>query len=310
VLDVIARRVPWLAPVVTVHQRVGAIGGGPLAASLALAGFLSLFPLVLVGIAVLGFVSAGDIEFSSQVVDDLGLEGEAADQILSAIHTAEDSRRTASLVGFAGLVWAGLGVVGALEVALNAPWQVTGRGLTSRLVGAGWLLGAGLLFLGSLALSPLLAVLPGPAAVSTLVLGFAIDVVLFLWMFWTLTNVHVPWRVHVVGALVGGVGLEALKLVGGVLVPRTVASSSALYGSLGVVFAILAWLLLSARLVIYAAATNVVRYESRHGTLTVDLEVPNIEGAVPVETTRGGAVAETVEEDARSLPPSASPDRD
>lgn len=301
-LDVIARRVPWLAPVITVHQRVGAVDGGPLAASLALAGFLSLFPLLLVGIAVLGFVSAGDIDFASQVVDDLGLEGEAADQVLSAIGTAEHSRRTASVVGFAGLVWAGLGVVGALEVALNAPWQVTGRGLTTRLVGAAWLLGAGLLFLGSLALGPLLAVLPGPAAVSTVLVGFVLDVVLFAWMFWMLTNVHVPWRAHLAGAVVGGVGLEVLKLLGGVYVPRVVASSSALYGSLGVVFAILAWLLLTARLVMYAAATNVVRYETRHGTVTVALEVPNIEGEVPVETTRGGAVAETMEDGEAAVP--------
>ena len=40
----------------------------------------------------------------------------------------------------------------------------------------------------------------------------------------------------------GAIGLEVLKLVGTVYVPRAVASSSALYGSLGVVFAILAWL--------------------------------------------------------------------
>ena len=38
------------------------------------------------------------------------------------------------------------------------------------------------------------------------------------------------------------VGIEVLKLVGGIYVPRAVASSSALYGSIGIVFAILAWL--------------------------------------------------------------------
>ena len=50
------------------------------------------------------------------------------------------------------------------------------------------------------------------------------------------------------GAIVGAVGFEVLKVVGGDLRARAVASSSALYGSIGVVFAILAWLLFFGRL--------------------------------------------------------------
>ena len=71
------------------------------------------------------------------------------------------------------------------------------------------------------------------------------------------------------------------------------ASASALYGSLGVVFAILAWLALAGRLVLYASAYNVIRYEREHGTVTVGIEVPHIAGEVPLEATRGGAVNET-----------------
>jgi membrane protein len=278
-----------------VHERVGAVGGGPLASSIALGGFLSLFPLLLVGVAVLGFVSAGETDFPSRVVDQLGLEGKAADQVVEIIDTAEQSRRAASVVGFIGLAWAGLGVAGALENALNATWQVKGRGITSRLVAVAWLVGAGLLFLGSMALGPLLNELPGPVTVPAILAGFVLDVLLFVWMFVVLTNVGLPWRVHLPGAVVGGVGVELLKIIGAVYVPRLVASSSALYGSLGVVFAILAWLALTARLVVYAAAFNVVRYEREHGTVTVDIQVPHISGQVPLEATRGGAVSESDE---------------
>jgi uncharacterized BrkB/YihY/UPF0761 family membrane protein len=306
-LDALRRRFPWLATPIEVHERVSAIGGGPLAASIALAGFLSLFPLLLVGIAVLGFVSAGDTDFAFEVITNLGLQGRAAREVLAAINTAEDSRRGASIVGLAGLAWAGLGVVGALELALNTTWQVTGRGLTSKLVGVAWLAGAGVLFLGSMALGPVLNWLPGPAAIPTLLAGFALDVALFLWMFRTLTNVHVHWEAFLPGAIVAGVGLELLKVISAVYVPRAVATSSALYGSIGVVFATLAWLALSARLVIYASTFNVIRYEGAHGTVTVDIEVPRIEGEVPLEATRGGAVAETapVPEEAASESESA-----
>ena len=287
------RRLPVVRSVLPVHERVGAVGGGPLASSIALAGFLSLFPLLLVGIAVLGYVSAGDVDFASEVIDQLGLEGKAAEQVTDVIDAAEGSRRAASVVGLLGLIWGGLGVAGALETALNATWQVTGRGIASRLVGAGWLLGAGLLFLGSMALGPLLNELPGPAAAPTVLAGLGLNVVLFVWMFVVLTNVGLPWRVHLPGAVAGAVGLEVLKVIGSVYVPRAVASSSALYGSLGVVFAILAWLALTARLVVYAAALNVMRYEHDHGTVTVDIEVPHISGQVPLEATRGGAVSES-----------------
>jgi membrane protein len=289
------RRLPVIGSILTVHQRVGAVGGGPLSSSIALAGFLSLFPLLLVGVAVLGFVSAGDTDFAAEVVDQLGLEGKAANQVVDVIDSAEQSRRAASVVGLVGLAWAGLGVAGAIENALNATWQVTGRGITARLVGVAWLVGAGLLFLGSMALGPLLNELPGPVVVPTIVAGVVLNFLLFLWMFVVLTNVNLPWRAHLHGALLGGVGLEVLKVIGSVFVPRAVASSSALYGSLGVVFAILAWLALTARLIVYAAALNVVRYERDHGTVTVDIEVPHISGQVPLEANRGGAVSESAE---------------
>jgi membrane protein len=293
------RRLPVVRSILPVHERVSAVGGGPLSSSIALAGFLSLFPLLLVGVAVLGFVSAENTDFASEVVDQLGLEGRAAEEVTDAIDTAEGSRRSASVVGLIGLVWAGLGVAGALENALNAMWQATGRGFSSRLAAVVWLAGAGLLFLGSMTLGPLINELPGPAVVPTVAAGLVLDVLLFLWLFVVLTNVDVPWRAHLPGALLGAVGLEVLKIIGSVFVPRAVASSSALYGSLGVVFAILAWFALTARLIVYAAALNVVRYERDHGTVTVEIEVPHIRGQVPLGTTRGGAVSESASDDHR-----------
>ncbi len=291
-LERLCRRFPWLRTVLAVNQRVSDVGGGPLSSSITLAGFLSLFPLMLVGISVLGFISAGNTDFPQNVVDQLGLTGEAAHQVLNAISTAEQSRRAASVVGLVGLLWAGLGVVGTLGQAFNATWQVTGRGWKGKAVDLAWLVGAGVLFLVSLTMGGVSGWLPGPAIVPTVILALGLDVVIFLWMFRALTNVAVSWRDFLPGALAGAVGLEVLKLVGTVYVPRLVSSSSALYGSLGVVFAILAWMALFSRLTVYASAFNVVRHEQRYGTVTVEIKVPRIEGEVPLEANRGGAVSE------------------
>ena len=299
-LERLRERFGWFDTALTVHERVGAVGGGPLSSSIALAGFLSLFPLLLVAIAVLGFLTANDTDFAAEVVDQLGLSGSAADQVLDALQRAEQSRRAASLIGFLGLLWGGLGVVGTLEQALNATWQVRGLpGWKAKLVDLGWLVGAGIVFFASVALGAWAGELPGPAVIVTVALGLGADIVLFVWMFRALTNVSLPWTVHVPGAIAGGVGLEVLKLVGTIYVPRAVSSSSALYGSLGVVFAILAWLAIASRLIVYASAFNVVRHEQRHGTVTVEIEVPRIEGEVPLAADRGGAVAEAATADER-----------
>ena len=61
--DRLCERFPWLRTPLAVHQRVGDVGGGPLSSSIALAGFLSLFPILLVAIAVVGFVAAGQTDF-------------------------------------------------------------------------------------------------------------------------------------------------------------------------------------------------------------------------------------------------------
>lgn len=289
------RRWPWLNAVMDVNDRFGAIGGGPLASSIALAAFVSLFPLLLVIIAVIGFVSSGDSGFASSLIGDLGLKGRAAETVQDAIGTAEGSRKAASIVGLVGLLSSGLGVVGSLQNALNAAWQVKGRGLVDRLVALRWLVGAGALFLLTAALGPLLRVLPGPVKPFTIVLGLALTSVLFVWTYHSLGNSSVGWRVHLPGALLVASGFEILKVVGSILVPRAVASSSALYGSLGVVFAVLAWLLLYGRLIVYGAVLNVVRYEKGAGTVTVEIEVPRIDGEVPLTTNRGGAVDDKVD---------------
>jgi uncharacterized BrkB/YihY/UPF0761 family membrane protein len=52
------------------------------------------------------------------------------------------------------------------------------------------------------------------------------------------------------GAIVGAVGLEVLKIAGGYVVPLLVQKSSAVYGTIGTVFALLAWLWVLGRLTV------------------------------------------------------------
>jgi membrane protein len=276
---------------VAVQGRYKELNGRELALAITLSAFLSLLPLLLLGIAVFGFFSAAaSKDLAVEAVQRLGLDrsSDTARLITEAMHTAESSRKAASVVGLAGLLWTGLGVVRSLQFAWNTAWQVPGRGLRDKAVGIVWLAGAGLLFAGSFALSALAQLLPWYLAPLGILAGLVTGVGLWLWTAHTLPNRAVGWRPLLPGAVVGAAGFELLKVLASFAVPRFVASSSDLYGPVGVVFAVLAWLLIFDRLILYSAVVEVVLWEERHGTVALTIEAPARPGAEPVGATRAG----------------------
>jgi membrane protein len=291
VLGPLARRWAWLRTALRVQERFGEVHGSYLASAVTLTAFLSLFPLLLVAVAVLGFVAAGHADLPGRVIGNLGLSGDAAKLVTDSIHKAQQTRGAALGIGTAGLLWSGLGLVAALQVALNAVWQVPSRGLKDKLYGLAWLAGAGVIMAASFAITAAVNFLPGVLAPLALLVAFGVNLALWLWSMKVLQNRSVDWKSLLPGAVFGAVGLEVLKAVGAIYVPRAVASSSALYGTIGTVFAVLAWLVFFGRLVVYATVVNVVRWEEDHGTVTAEIELPRLPGQVPVAATRSGEAA-------------------
>jgi membrane protein len=288
--DRLVERFPWLRVPLAVHNRYGELKGNQLAAAFTLSAFLSLFPLLLVGVAVLGYVAHGDPGLADRFVDNLGLTGEAARIVTDAIAAAERSRQAASIVGLLGLAWSGLGLVDALQNAYDSVWQVEGRGLKDKAVGIFWLMGAVLLFVASAAVTTILRWLPGVLAPAGVLVTILVSLGLWLWTARVLPNRKLPWKALLPGAILAALGLEVLKFLGAYYVPKAVASSSELYGSIGVVFAVLAWLLFFGRLVVYSAVLNVVLYEEHEGTREVTIEVPDVKVDEPVATRTGRVV--------------------
>jgi membrane protein len=291
-LGPLAARWKWFATVLRVQDRFDEVHGGYLAAAVTLAAFTSIFPLLLVAVGIVGVLSV-DSDLPSEIIGRLGLTGEAATFVLKAIATAQKSRKGALGFGTIGLLWSGLGLVAAIQYALDNVWQVKGRGLRDKLSGLVWLGGTVVILLASFGATALLSISPWLAPVSV-VLGIVVNFALWLWTLKVLLNVDVPWRALAPGAVVGAVGLEVLKVLGSLYVPRLVAASSALYGSIGVVFAILAWLFFFGRLAVYVAVVGVVGWEKEHGTVTAEIELPRHPDVVAVEATRAGEAKDPV----------------
>lgn len=289
---------PVIGPLLRIQDRFGEVQGDPLANGIALQIFLSLIPLLLVAIAVVGFIAGGDATFADDVVSflDLPAGGDAAETLRTTIENAEESRRAASVVGVLGLLWRGLAVVAAVQRAIDNVWQTRSEGLKDKARAVLWLLGAAVIFVASFAVTTVVNFLPAFLAPLSIVIGLAVNLGLFLWTYAELGRLPVGWRALLPGAAICAVGFELLKLVGAIYVPRLVASSSALYGSLGIVIALLAWLAFFGRLVVYGAVVNVLRWESGHGTVQVPLEVPRVDTAIAVGADRSGAVVDRLPE--------------
>src|SRR4051794_29358623 len=228
--------VPVLRRIVPVQRRYGELNGNPLAASFAFQAFLSLFPLMLVAIAVVGFVAAnGSVDPAGRIIKELGLTGDAASAVRDAVAAAETSREATSIVGLLGLFWSALGLVAALQFVFNQVWQVEARGVKDKAVGVVWLAGAAIVFVGGAAATTLVRWLPSPLKPAALVVNVLVSFALWIWAFRVLPNTKVPWRSLLPGAVFGAVGFEVLKALGALVVPNMVSSSSQLYGTLGIV---------------------------------------------------------------------------
>lgn len=292
-LQRLGRRWPALGTALDTQQRFGEINGGFVASAITVSIFISVFPLLLVTIAVIGHLASGDADWTKRFVDALGLTGSARDTVSDAVSRASESRRAASVVGLLGLLWSGTGVGLALQRGVRAPWQEPARGMRDRLQALLWLIAAGLGFAVAVALTGALNWLPDqiPSIVGWLlaiIVGVAIGTGLFLWMFWGLSTRHIPARDLLPGALAAAVGFEVLKFVGTIYVPRLVANSSSLYGPLGIVFALLAWLAIFARLIVYSSTLNAVLFERHVGRRTVAIHVPDLPDLEILAANRGG----------------------
>jgi membrane protein len=257
--------VTWIRRVVDwcrdIQRRYSAIGGQTLAAGVTLYGFLALFALLVLSVAVLGFLSINNVDLAADISGDLGLTGDAAKIVTDAVDAAQKSRQLTTVVGVVGIIWLGSSWALSIANAYNASWHVPGRGLIDRGRGLVWLLGY-LAILGASGVATagwdLLPTWFAPLVIAT---SLAANTALWLWTSWWLPNRPVAWRVILGPAILGAFALEALKVLGAYVVPRYVERSSELYGTIGVVFAILLWLLIFGRIVVYLGVIEVRRAE-------------------------------------------------
>jgi YihY family inner membrane protein len=247
---------------VGVLKKFGDDEGGKHAALLAYYGFLSLFPLLLVLVTLLGYALAGDPGLQQRIVQAAVAQFPVAgSQIRESVRTIQGSG-IALLVGIGGTLWGGLGITQSAQDAMNTVWNIPRkdrpnfwvrllRGLASLLPVAG-ILGATALAQAGMARPGLLGrILPFGGSL-------LLNLLLLSVLFQVLTGTWVRWRRLVPGAAAGAVGWSVLQVLGVWIVDRQLERANLIYGVFAIVIVLLSWLYLTAQLLLYAAEVNVV----------------------------------------------------
>ena len=267
--DAFQRRHRWAGlPIAVVYKFVDD-QGAYLAALLTYYGFLSLFPLLLLGVTVLGYVLHDDPAAQQAVLSSaLRNVPVIGDQIRDNVH--EFSGSTAGLVvGVVVAVYGALGVTQAAQHALDEVWAVPraerpsiwaayGRGaLVVLLVGIGMVTTAGLSALATAAGET--TGLGGLGRGAATVAGVVVNIGLFLMAYHLLPARRSRVRDHWIGAVTAGVTWQVLLTVGTWLVGTRLQGASASYGLFGIVLGLLGFLYLAALVTLLCAEVNVVR---------------------------------------------------
>jgi YihY family inner membrane protein len=237
--------------------------GGELAGLIAFYGFVSLFPLLLVLVTVLGFVLQGDPDAQQKILNGtLGQFPILRDQL--KLHSLSGSA-LALTVGLVASLLAGLRITNVAQNAFNRIWDVPFKHrpdfITTRLRGLRMLALLGVLTIASTVVAGSTGSATHGAAgvLARIVVALVFNVALFMTAFKVLTAADVTWRVLLPGVIVAAVGLQLLQYFGGFYVAHALKKTGPLYGVFALVLGLLAWLYLAAQLTVYSAEINVVK---------------------------------------------------
>ena len=259
------------------NARFGARGGGVLTGGIAYAALFSVFAALTIGYTVFMSVLGGDDQLRETVLESVDTSlpgliktGDGSGGMIDPDDLVLDKGLTVTgIVAVAVLLFSAIAAMAALRTAIRAMFAAEGGG--NAVLGKARELGG---FVG-MALAVLLSALvtTGVASTATWILDslgwgssatvvlralailvtFVIDAAIFLLLVRVLADQAPPWRELRRGAIIAGVGIGVVRLLGTEVVAASV-SRNPLFGSVAVIVTLLVWINLIARIVLLAAA--------------------------------------------------------
>lgn len=272
---------PWFDHLLRANDAFSERYGSQFAAAVTYFSVLSLFPLVMIGFAVAGFVLSAQPDLLNQLKDSISkaVPGSLGGTINDLVTTALSSKGTVGILGLVTALYSGIGWMSNLRDALTAQWGHERRQLpmlSTLLKDVLALIGLGIALVVSFGLTAagtglgnLLLRLVGLDGVgwarfllfvATLLLSIAANWLVFLWVLTRLPRERVLMRSALKGALAAAIGFEILKQVGAIYLSSVTSSpTGALFGP---VIGLLVFSNLVARFVLMVTAWTATATES------------------------------------------------
>lgn len=270
----------WIDVLVRAYQHFSGINAAQLGGSITYFGFLSFFPLIAVAFSVVGYIVVA-VPTAPQLVNDAlanalpGLVG--GDNGINAESIAS-ARTGVGIIGFVTLLYSASGIATNIRTSLDRVFVVP-KGI-QRNFGLGKLSDlltiavSGLILVISVAASSavsgdvkdvlLKAIGLGEGSpvgilftVAGLAIGVAASTLMLFLIYQVLPRQHMRRRNLLTGAFVAAIGVEVIKVAATLIISNV--TNNKLYGTFGVIIALLVWINYFARLMLFGASVAVAR---------------------------------------------------
>ena len=245
------------------------------AAAISFYALLSLFPFMLLMISILGSITADDADRLAVLGFVFRYFPTRLDFVATQLDAFRETRLQIGIAGGLALIWASLGVFGAITTAVNQAWGVdTQRGflkhrLVSFLMLAALLLVSAAQVAGASWFGVLLSQFQWLRAVETITFRYAATLLLILavgFLFYFVPNVKTRFRDVWAGAILTGV-LWRVTLVLFSWVVGNSARLTVIHGSIAAVVVFLLWIYVSSVILMYGVEFTAAHARLRRGVL-------------------------------------------
>ncbi len=268
-IDRLQRRYAFTAVVVGVTKRYGEDRAGNLIALITFYGFLSVFPLLLLLLTLVGLFFSGSTLQHDIVHSALSQFPVIGDQLGANVHAISRSNPLAIVASILGLTWGSLGVTSSMQHATHRIWRLpleAAPGLLPRTLKGIQLLGALLLIV------VLSSVAAGASTIGTqyfgggsvipralaLIAALVVNLVGYFLVLWILSPRTTALRSLVPGIVLGAFGWTLLQALSGYLLGHKFHHASQIYGVFAIVLGLIFWINLGAQLFMYSSELNLV----------------------------------------------------
>lgn len=274
ILDRLRERYAWFDHAMRANDWFDECQGNFFAAGLTYYTIFALFPLLMVGFSVAGFLLSRRPDMLKAIDNKVrhAVPGALGQQMLDLMNSAIAARASVGVIGLAVAVWVGLNWMSNLRVALTQLWRQNDRQqgyIRTKFSDLGAMVSSFVAIFATLALSAVAGA--GPMARLLHTLGFrdlpVLDVILrsvsvvvsfllswlvFGWMIARLPRDPVDFRDSVRAALLAAIGFELFKLVASIYLKSVLHSPAG--ATFGPVLGFMVFAYITARLLLFATA--------------------------------------------------------